>query len=414
MRVYRNPDAWTTTSKTVKPEDVAVKLDLGHLVTVKAAMVAKSAAPPAPVPAPAPAHKVSAPVEKPKTFKVQEGVIIRSKTPDTKAPPKATPRSAPKAVAGTAPLGKVTKSAAAESSSLYKEIEKKAKLVSRASTPTEKAKAANFSVEQAGKAKIEIEIIARFDPSFAQMLLDNTPKTQRTLRPRLVDRYAADMLANRWRVSGDPIRLNDKLELIDGQHRCAAVIKSGVTLPDVVLETLYDPRAFEVLDQAAPRNLRDVMKLSGAMPVEPTVAAAIIYEHLDFQPRVLSMPQKLQVVTACPHLQAVREMASFRIATAGMLAAFLRCLRIDREAALSFYTAAFTNTPLIDGEFEENVRLLATWIYATKHEKRVGKTAEGWKRETACRCFSAWNAWRQGRVLKRLIYSPPDAMPEPV
>ena len=126
------------------------------------------------------------------------------------------------------------------------------------------------------------------------------------------------------------------------------------------------------------------------------------------------MPEKLQIVALCPHVAELREMATFRIATAGMLAAFLRCLKIDREAALSFYTAAFTNTPLIHGEFEENVRLLATWIYATKAVKRVGKTAEGWKRETLCRCFSAWNAWRQGRVLARIIYNPLDAVPVPV
>ena len=357
----------------------------------------------------------TAPTSKKVVSKVREGVMVRTTKPIVA--PEPTPQasvSKPRKSETSAPAGKLTKSAAAEGSSLFKEIEKKNKLRERAETPEQKAKAAAFGVQQAGKSKIEIEIISRFDPSFAQMLLDNTPLTQRSLRPRLVDRYAADMLAGRWRCSGDPIRLNARLELIDGQHRCAAVVKAGVTLPDVVLETLYDERAFEVLDQAAPRNLRDVMKLSGAMPVEPTVAAAIIYEYLDFQPRVLSMPEKLQIVTACPHLPVMREMASFRIATAGMLAAFLRCLKIDKEAASNFYTAAFTNTPLIEGEFEENVRLLATWIYATKHEKRVGKTAEGWKRETASRCFSAWNAWREGRTMKRLIYSPLDAMPTPI
>jgi hypothetical protein len=297
---------------------------------------------------------------------------------------------------------------------LLKQVEKKNSIRDRANSPADMAKVDNYKVTApaAAASKVEIEVIRKFDPGMAKMLLENTPSSQRTLRPRLVDRYAGDILAGRWRATGDPIRLNSKLELIDGQHRCAAVIKADRAVSDVVLEILHDDRAFEALDQAAPRNLRDVMKMTGQVPAEPTVMAAVIYEHLDFVPKALSMPEKMSIVQGYKDLDAIKVLASHRVATAGMLAAFIRCSRIDRSAAVKFFEAAFTNKPIVDGVFNENVHLLATWIHQMKHDRRVGKSAEGWKRECACRCISAWNAWRTGRVLKRIIYSPTDSIPK--
>jgi len=299
-------------------------------------------------------------------------------------------------------------------STLLKHVEKKNTIRDKASTPADLAKVDNYKVAApaAAASKVEIEVIRKFDPGMAKMLLENTPQEQRTLRPRLVERYAGDILAGRWRTTGDPIRLNSKLELIDGQHRCAAVIKADKTVTDVVLEILHDDRAFEALDQAAPRNLRDVMKMTGQVPAEPTVMAAVIYEHLDFAPRPLSMPEKMHIVLSYRDIDAVKAMASHRVATAGMLAAFIRCARIDKAAAGKFYEAAFTNKPMVEGVFNDNVHLLATWIHQMKHDRRLGKSAEGWKRECASRCISAWNAWRTGRVLKRIIYNQPDTMPK--
>lgn len=41
------------------------------------------------------------------------------------------------------------------------------------------------------------------------------------------DRYDRDMAGDRWPFTGDPVRFSDKDEMLDGQHRCIAIVKSG-------------------------------------------------------------------------------------------------------------------------------------------------------------------------------------------
>ena len=256
-----------------------------------------------------------------------------------------------------------------------------------------------------GNSDIEVEVMD-LDPGFAQELLENTPPNQRNLRKSLVDKYASDMLASRWRRTGDPIRLNAKLELIDGQHRCAACVKAGVTLNDTVVETLFDDRAFEAIDQGAQRNLTDVVKMAGGTPARASLMSGIIYEHYDFKSTRLSMPERLQIVTAFKDLEHVKRICAPINVTSGMASAFIRCSKRDRAAAAKFFGAAFSNKPIIDGEFCDNASVLSNWILEVKNERRVGKSGEGWKRECAYRCIQAWNAWRNGKVLKRLMFKP--------
>lgn len=266
-----------------------------------------------------------------------------------------------------------------------------------------------------GKSQLSVDKI-NLDPEFAQGLLDNTPKQQRNLRPSLVDRYASDMLAGRWRTTGDPIRLTPNLELADGQHRCAAVVKSGATIPDVLIAVLQDKKAFDSIDQGARRSLTDVLRMNGSIPVPTTVQAGIVFESLDFKPRNISMAEKLQIVMACPYTETLKHFAhtSNKVATAGMLAAALRCLKINDEDALEFFNAVFSNTHLVHGKFNRNAHLLATWAYKCKNDPRVRKTAEGWKRESAARFILAWNAFRSSKELFRLVYAVKSPFPDAI
>jgi hypothetical protein len=298
--------------------------------------------------------------------------------------------------------------------SIASAVVRKNKVMEKAETPEQVARAKSIAIQSQSKSKIDIEVMREFTPDFAAELIKNTPKLQRNVSQSIVSRYAADMLAGRWRTTGDPIRLTPSLELLDGQHRCHAVVKADVVLRDVVLEILHDERAFEAIDQGKSRNLRDIVKMSGGIAPEPTVMAAIIFEHLNFVPKPLSMPEKLAIVQTFPEMEVLKQLASLRIATAGMLAAFIRCMKLNREDAVKFYTAVFTNKPIIDGQFNDTAHLLATWIFQVKNTSRMGKSAEGWKRETCARCLSAWNAWRKGITLKRIVYDPDKPMPSAI
>lgn len=68
-------------------------------------------------------------------------------------------------------------------------------------------------------------------PEQAQKLLDSNKDRNRTLRAARVARYAADMRKDKWRITGETIRLDEKGLLLNGQHRLEAIVRSGVTVP---------------------------------------------------------------------------------------------------------------------------------------------------------------------------------------
>lgn len=52
------------------------------------------------------------------------------------------------------------------------------------------------------------------------------------------DRYKRDMIGNRWSFTGDTVRFSASDEMLDGQHRCIAIIESGVAQMMLVVSGL--------------------------------------------------------------------------------------------------------------------------------------------------------------------------------
>lgn len=50
-----------------------------------------------------------------------------------------------------------------------------------------------------------------------------------------VRRYSEAMLSGRWRLSGESLKFKVGGEVLDGQHRLMAVVRSGCTVPMLVL-----------------------------------------------------------------------------------------------------------------------------------------------------------------------------------
>lgn len=96
-------------------------------------------------------------------------------------------------------------------------------------------------------------------PEIAREWLDSMPAYQRKPAKGTVAEYAKDMAAGRWvEGTGDAFRFNKLGQMIDGQHRCLAVIESGVTIKGVVIEGL-DDEVFLVLDRGRKRAASDTV-----------------------------------------------------------------------------------------------------------------------------------------------------------
>lgn len=108
-------------------------------------------------------------------------------------------------------------------------------------------------------------------PELAEHYLGKRPNSQSEIQQRsvsdsLVDRYADDMLNERWPFTGDPIRFNTLGELIDGQHRLKAIAQSGSAEMALVIRGL-DPETFVVFDTGRARSFTDMLTSRGISSV---------------------------------------------------------------------------------------------------------------------------------------------------
>jgi len=111
-------------------------------------------------------------------------------------------------------------------------------------------------------------------PDFAQALLDASENvTQRTLRKRRVELLAHDMSRGQFRLTHQPIAIDKDGQVIDGQHRLAAVIKSGKTVPMMIAYDV-DASTFGIIDTGAARSPSDALKIAGMTDVNIKASAA--------------------------------------------------------------------------------------------------------------------------------------------
>ena len=66
-------------------------------------------------------------------------------------------------------------------------------------------------------------------PEYAEKLLKKNV-SNRPLNKKTIEWYAYQMERGQWTVSGQTISISDRDELLDGQHRLQAIVKSGVSL----------------------------------------------------------------------------------------------------------------------------------------------------------------------------------------
>lgn len=100
-------------------------------------------------------------------------------------------------------------------------------------------------------------------PELAQQILERNFPNNRSRSPARIDNYASDMLNDRWSLNGATIVRDRKTgRLINGQHRLAAVVKAGITVPFLVVWT-DDENAFATLDIGKSRSGGDILKIAG-------------------------------------------------------------------------------------------------------------------------------------------------------
>jgi hypothetical protein len=95
----------------------------------------------------------------------------------------------------------------------------------------------------------------------------------RNLRKAQVLAYARDMAAGRWTFTGESIKFDRDGHLLDGQHRLAAIVQSGVSITMPVMRGL-DPDVQHNMDAGIKRLGSDALALDGHKNTNVLAAAA--------------------------------------------------------------------------------------------------------------------------------------------
>lgn len=102
--------------------------------------------------------------------------------------------------------------------------------------------------------------LARITPALADLMLKKNIRNRR-ISERHVEVLAQTLSANDMRLNGESVIFSSDGNLLDGQHRLRACIKSGVSFDTVVVFGV-SPKAFDTIDSGKIRSTGDVLGLS--------------------------------------------------------------------------------------------------------------------------------------------------------
>jgi hypothetical protein len=238
--------------------------------------------------------------------------------------------------------------------------------------------------------EVSTEVIT---PESARQLLKLNTRN-RPMNSAAVDRLAEEMVSGRWKFNGDTICLNGD-RLIDGQHRLAAVAKSGVSITTLVVRGLTSD-VFDTKDIGRRRTAGDVLAIMGEKSVNTLAGGLILVDAYD-RGVVMSTTQKARANQIEPLLQKYPDMRrSARLASdrrtlltpAVSAAAHFITSRIEPVIADAMYEDFRTGVGL---EAKDPVLLLRNRMVENRASK--GKLA---RQYMLALYIKAWNARRAG------------------
>lgn len=172
-------------------------------------------------------------------------------------------------------------------------------------------------------------------PQKAQDILDNHNFDNRVLKQAVVRRYADEMRSGNWRETHQGIAINEKGNLVDGQHRLHAIIRAD--MPIKMLITTYKGDASPKLVPIDIQAVRTRADIAGIPKYECDVLIAIISSL--YSSRTYQSPVYLASIydAVSKHMAAVSNVASSEKTKPGkgVSAGGLRCAGVKAAVMLA-------------------------------------------------------------------------------
>lgn len=265
--------------------------------------------------------------------------------------------------------------------------------------------------------------IEHIGPEFAEELLARNHKDQRGVRPYRVVQMASDMRRGAWGLSPDSIAISKSGQLLNGQHRLAAVVKSQKSQWFIVSKG-WPEKSILVMDDITKRTDADAFRMLRGMP-NATVVAALVKLVLAWK----QMPDGAQTfrwratrIAGLSRSDLLDEIN--RDPTIAESAAFARrhmwpCIAVTHCAFLH-HLFSQVSTPELAAEFlakmisgeslAKRSPLMALRNYYINSKSRKKDIDVD---DVTAVAVKAWNAWRSGAELVSVRWSMTEPMPHP-
>ena len=254
--------------------------------------------------------------------------------------------------------------------------------------------------------------------------------SNRPLNQVTVDWYAKQMTNGQWTISGQTISISDKNTLIDGQHRLAAVVKSG---KEIMFNVAYNVpfQSFVNYDSVRSRGLCDVFAIENILNYKSISAIISKYNALSLgqiaylgfgssnQSGGIKKRVKFTNIEALNLYNSKKELfqeiqhisdrcyGRIKLFPASQVGAFMYYLIVDKkhnkEKVFSFFTQLF---------FNENVENKS--IYNLR-EKLINGSIGQFRMVPKLKYIylvKCWNAYIKGKEIKIYSFSENELMPE--
>ncbi len=257
---------------------------------------------------------------------------------------------------------------------------------------------------------ITVEIIS---PQQAKMMLE-TSIGNRTTKRHHIEALARDMLAGRWKLTGDALKFDVDGNLNDGHHRLLASIKSNTSFKTAVVRGIGKD-VHSVLDTGKSRSFADELKMRGETNAASLAALTQLtwrYDHESLaSPYGPSRQELVSYLEAHPSLRHATSISS-SVATRTLVraAAFSATYFIAARDVGVDEAEGWRNRLLTDSGFSEGDPVLALRRYATR-VKAVTRD-----RPDTIEWFAltnkSFNYWLKGKPITMLIWRRGGAMAE--
>lgn len=253
----------------------------------------------------------------------------------------------------------------------------------------------------------KVEIIS---PKLARVILSKN-NNNRNLSQRTVNYYKNMIEKVLWQTNGESIKIATAGTLLDGQHRLDAISKSGIPVTTLVVRGL-DKKTFKTIDSGRVRTHAEFLKIDGKNGPNLNILAAAAriamgfdkqtgkYNHVGRKvspSKILNFVDKYSGIEHSASIQErLRKFCSPSIA-AGVHYIFSV---VDPTAADKFFDFLYSGNDLNEG----NPVLTLRNRFITVRES--GRAGAAHQRMIVCYFVSAFNAYREGKKMQNLTYSP--------